>query len=684
MPIAVIDNLTGGLNLRDPQLLKNNQFEELLNFGYDQDKRLKTRLGYKKYFQVIPDTVVTIDNLDATTGWNVSGDAANLTAGTAIRGNNSLSFDIVKSGTSATLTKTTLSANISTTKSHITFWLYVPAAFNTNLTNIKFRLGNDSSNYYEWTLGTLTVASNNFIRLDFADSTVTGTVNDALISYGVLEVNYASTYTSKSGIKFDNILAYSTTYTKPVTSYFSNRNEANLTNITICVSGDNMFILNEVSQEWELIDSGLTQFETQTGKTTHRTRWEFFAYNGAGTMEIGMCDGVNDYRVWNGTKTTIYASQPKCRYFLVHEDTIYSTGEDAHPLTLYYTGASPSDNHTLNTNNLDVGNEADGRNNGLFALATSVMIGKTERIYYFDVVSSACLPLDVFGGMFSQRAISQVGYGVLYQTKNSIDNLAQKTSSTGQNAVVGESYSADLSKLISKINANNWNSSCGVYIKELNNYYFSFDTNGDNIPDTTLVYNSLVGKTWSQYTYPSAYSYGIYIDSNNEYNYLMASAVAGIIYKIENEWKDETSNIQYSFTTKAFDFKNPYNWKDFEYITLSGYKNEGSSGKIEVLSDNNVVYVATIDDNYITSSSSLATIGSDPIGSRAIGGSGEYSEGIAIYPYQIRLAGELFATGQIIKIKFSADSSPLVMTFDRFEIKYALSTDDLFPAVNFA
>lgn len=687
MPTQVIDNLTGGLNLRDAQLLKDNQFEELTNFFYDQDKRLRTRLGISQYFPVVPDTVVLIDALNAATGWSASDDAASLATGTAIRGTNSLQFNITVAGSGtdqATITKTTLAADITSAKDYIGFWINVPTGFNTNLTAVKLRLGSDSSNYYEWTLGTLTENTSQFIKLLFSAATTTGTPVDASIAYARLQITYSASYTDKTGIRIDDIQAYSSTYTKPVTSYFSNRNEANLTNITVCVAGTNMFLFNEDANAWERIDSGLTEFETQTGRTTQRTRWGFFAYNGSGTMEVGACNGVDSYRTWNGVVMTVHASQPKCRYFLVFEDTIFSTGADANPLTLYYTAASPSNAQTLSTNNLDVGTEADGRNNGLFPLAQAVMIGKTEKIYYFDAVDSTCLPLDVQNGMFSQRAIHEVGNGVLLQTKNGIDNLQQKIHSTGTAAIIGEPYSADLQELTSQITANQWNANCGIYIKELNNYYFSFDTNDDNKPDTTLVYSSLIGKAWSQYTYPAAYSYGVFIDSNNEYNYLLCSATAGVIYKIESGFADDGVGIPYAFATKAFTFKDPFNWKDFEMVTISGLKNEGSTFDLEVVVDGETVYTATITDDFLTSTTAYATIASNPVGSVAVGGGGEQPDGIAVFPYQIRLAAELFASGQSMQIKGSSNDNPLVLTVDRFEIKYQNSTDDLFPIVNFA
>jgi hypothetical protein len=682
----VFDNLTGGLSLREPQLLGDNQFTELKNFFYNADKRLQTRYGYQRYFPIVPDTVVQVDSMDAISDYTGTDDATNVVVGAPIRGSNSLSFDInvsLSATDQATVTKPSLAVNISATKDYLGKWVHVPAGFNTNLTAFKYRLGSDAANYYEWTLPALTEATDQYVKLNFSAATVVGTPVDTTITYERFQVTYAAGYLDQLGIRIDAILTYSSTYTKPVTSYFFNRNEANDTNITICVAGDNMFLYNEGAACWERIVSSLTEFETAPGRTTQRTRWEFFAYNGSGTMEVGCCNGIDDYRVWNGITMTSYPAQPKCRYFLVFEDTIYSGGADANPMTIYYTAASPANAHTLNTSDVDVGNEVDGRINGLFPLAQSVMAGKNERVYYFDVVNSVCLPLDSQNGMYGHRAIREVGNGILLQTKSGVDSLAQKRAVTGAAAVESESYSSDLESYFNMIAYNNLNASCGLYIKENNNYHVSIDTDGDNKPDKTLVYSSLIGKSWSEYVYPSAYTYGTYIDPANAYHYLMCSATAGLIWELESGFDDDGSPINFSFKTKEHNFQAPYDWKDFEAVTISGLKNLGSEMLIDVLVDGAILYSATLDDTFLTSTSSAITIGSHPIGREVVGG-GVDSSDIEMYPYTMRLGAELFASGQTIQIQGTSDSKPLVLTLDRIEVKYQNVTDDMFPAVNFA
>ena len=688
MPRKVFDNLTGGLSKREPELLADNQFVELKNFFYNQDMRLQTRYGYARYFPIVPDTVVIVDALDAPSDYVVSEDATNVVAGAAIRGAGSMSFDIdvsLSANNKAVITKITLAVNIAAAKDYLGFWIKVPSGFNTNFTSFKYRLGSSAANYYEWTLPTLTEAKNQYIKLSFASATVVGTPVDTNITYTRFEIEYAAGYTDKLGILLDAFYTYSATYTKPVTSYFFNRNEADSTNITMCVAGDNMYLFNEANLCWEMLQTSLSQFETATGQTTQRTRWEFFAYNGSGTMEVGLGNGIDDYRVFDGITVTSYPLMPKCRYFLVAEDTIYASGADANPMTVFYTNASPANAHTINTNNVDAGNEVDGKVNGLFSLAQSVMIGKTERIYYLDVVNSVCLPLDSQNGMFSQRAIWEVGNGILMQTKSGVDNLAQKRAVTGAAAVESNGYSDDLESYFDKIAYNNLNASAGLYMKERNNYHISIDTDGDNKPDRTLVYSSLIkeSKAWTEYVYPTTYVYGHYIDPTNSWHYLMCSATAGLIWEIESGFDDDGSPINFWFKTKEWSFSTPYDWKDFEMVTLSGLKNLGSEMLLEALVDGAVVYSVTLDDTFLTSVNSSLTIGSNPIGVGVIGG-GIASPDIDLYPYKIRLGAELFGSGQTIQLQGTSESKPLVLTLDRIEVKYQNTTDDMFPSANFA
>lgn len=693
MPTQVIDDTTGGLSLKDSELLDNNQFQVLKNFYYDQDQRLRTRLGIRQYFNDIPDGSVLLDNCDATTGWTASLDATGLATGAAIRGTNSLSYNVVVAtdpADQALLTKSTIVADITTAKGYIGMFMFIPTGFNTDLTSVVVRVGSDSTNYYEFTAGVLTENTVNFLRLPFADATTTGAPVDATITYVQIQINYANTYVNQTGVRVDSIYAYSATSTAPVQGYFHVYDTAAERKATIAVAGPNMFHWNGTG--WDVIDTGLTEFDTAEGKTSQRTRWGFFAYNGSGTMEVGMGNGIDDYRTWNGVVVSSHGAQPKCKYFVVIQDRIFSSGDPSAPLTTYYTAASPANAQTLNTNDLDVGTEFDGDINGIYYLGEVLLVGKSEKTYYVDVDSFTALPIDTQNGLFSNRAIANVENAIFYQTRDGIDNLKQKKATTGAQAITSESYSSDLQDKFKLITDNQKNANCGFYDIDINNYYFSFDTGDNNKPDTTFVFSSLVGqknKGWSEYTYPALYQYGIYTDDNNTRIPLICSANAGQIYQIERGFDDLGAAISYELQTKDFHMSAPSKWKDWEAMTIFGLKNKGSEMTIELIDDEaNIVYTATLDDTYIQDViAESGAIGDEPVGDEAVGGGASEAVGVDeldLYRYRIRLGGVIFAAGRTLRVRMYGDSNPTVLTVDRFEITYQDNTFDIFPISNYA
>ena len=126
---------------------------------------------------------------------------------------------------------------------------------------------------------------------------------------------------------------------------------------------------------------------------------------------------------------------------------------------------------------------------------------------------------------------------MLYFNEQGIDRLKARNAVTGGTSINAEPLSDNIRRLTNLVATGQLNSGCSRYKDTLNNYYFSFDTNDDNIPDTTLVYSSLVG-AWTQYTLPSLYDYFQYQDSDNVDYLLIGSATSGQVYEIETGFQD--------------------------------------------------------------------------------------------------------------------------------------------------
>jgi len=186
------------------------------------------------------------------------------------------------------------------------------------------------------------------------------------------------------------------------------------------------------------------------------------------------------------------------------------------------------------------------------------------------------------------------------------------------------------------------------YGKKNNNYYFSYDTNGDNIPDKTIVYSSLT-KGWSEYILPNIYDYGFYITPDQEEKYLFASGSS--MYEFESGLDDNWLDIEYELETKAYDFDTPWLYKTYDYVDITWLKNKGSEITIKIIVDWEVVSGWVITDDNITINSVMKSLGTNSIGISPLTG-WEDNTDIEMYQYSVRVP--LYASGNDIAINMSS------------------------------
>lgn len=154
-----------------------------------------------------------------------------------------------------------------------------------------------------------------------------------------------------------------------------------------------------------------------------------------------------------------------------------------------------------------------------------------------------------------------------------IDTLVKRDGVTGAGALEAESMSDNVRAILENIESKQYNSACGIFIPENSNYYIAVDTNDDNRPDTVLVYNARV-QAWSEYVMPPIYDFGKYINSSQEKQYLFASASGGQMFEFEYGFDDDGASIQTELETKPFDFDDPSLLKVFDFVDITGYKQE--------------------------------------------------------------------------------------------------------------
>lgn len=148
----------------------------------------------------------TIDPLSNIGSWVASGDASALAVDTNIfqASPSSLSFTITPSGGSATISETLTASNynfLQYTQNNGQFKFYVYMG-TTNFTNVKFRFGSSSSNYYEGTMTTnadgTAWTANTFNKLGvyFNNMTMVGSPNATNIQYFAFIFNEGAGFTT--------------------------------------------------------------------------------------------------------------------------------------------------------------------------------------------------------------------------------------------------------------------------------------------------------------------------------------------------------------------------------------------------------------------------------------------------------------------------------------------------------
>lgn len=431
---------------------------------------------------------------------------------------------------------------------------------------------------------------------------------------------------------------------KHITSYFFYQNDWTLAKTAVCHAGDTFYELNNAAQTWVSKKTGLTEFETNSAKTSWRTKWNYAVYKNV----IYMCDWVNYYASWNGTLYQEHTLQPKIRYISYLQDVLYGAWDDTNPTSLYYTWTLPSNGITINANVLVVWWDENWQINWISELQSNILAFKNNNIYAINIANQTALPIDSQAWWYADRTISRVWESLVYFTNRWVDTLKARAGVTGSGALSSLPISNDVKELLDQIKEFNYNSQVAFYSKKSNNYYFSYDTNGDNIPDKTIVYSALT-KGWSEYILPNIYDYGFYITPYQEEKYLFASG--GSMYEFESGLDDNGLDIEYELETKAYDFDTPWLYKTYDYVDITWLKNKGSEITIKIIVDWEIVSGWVITDDNITINSVMKSLGTSSIGIRPLTW-WEDNTDIEMYQYSVRVP--MYASGNDIAINMSS------------------------------
>lgn len=366
---------------------------------------------------------------------------------------------------------------------------------------------------------------------------------------------------------------------------------------------------------------------------------------------------------WSWTLVIETTSQPRVRYIEYLGDRIFAAWDDSTPITLYYTGATPADGTDLTGNVLIVWWDELGVINWLKELWNIILVFKDKQIYSVDVASSSSVPTDPENWAYWNRAIQRVANALVYFNDRGFETLKQRSGVSWTGALESKPLSDDVRKLTSQVPPRGYNSTIWTYILPLTNYYSTFDTTGEWIPETTLVYSSLT-KTWSQYSYPAINDYGEYIDSNWDVHYVAASANSWQMYEIESGFSDLNLSIPCELHTKRWDFGDNTLFKTFSYVDLVGLKSEGDEISVNIFIDEEIAWWGTITDANINVSNTVLTVWTAPIWNRVVWWG--WTSEVPLYLYRVRIPLEI--TWTTIQIRMDSNSTNLVWTLDKATI----------------
>lgn len=373
-----------------------------------------------------------------------------------------------------------------------------------------------------------------------------------------------------------------------------------------------------------------------------------------------------------------FGEQPLYRYINMNSDRLYGCGEDNNPNTLYYTDAAPTDWSALDKNSVVVWWDEMWKINWMTELGKVMLVVKSHKVYGVQVPADASDPwaidaIDSQNGWYSDRAIQNVWNTLVYFSERWVNNLTQRYTSAGASTIISDPLDINVSELTSKIGKLSLNSNCALCIERLGNYYFSFDADGDDIPDTTLVYNSDC-KAWTQYDYPMVYDYGEYITADGEQKYILASGREDQLYEIETWLDDDWKSIEHMIKSKDYDFWQPWLFKTFEYIDIIWFKQKNKTIWLNIEVDGVASAWWVIDDSAIIESGAKMTLWTRPIWLDPLSWLKWGDKSLNLYEYVIRLP--LYLSWW--QINFSMVSDWWQWTIDRVRIWVNGEPIDLF------
>ena len=421
------------------------------------------------------------------------------------------------------------------------------------------------------------------------------------------------------------------------------------------VNGDEVYI----SSSWTM-PTGITQYQVyyvvnKTNDTFQVSNDKWGAY-------------INFTTNGTGTLTTNKLNEPRCRYISYLGDRLYGAWDDANPSTLYYTNAAPTDWTNINQNTVVIWWDEAGKINAINEYNQVVVAFKDQKSYAVNSATPSVQSIDSQTGWYSDRLIASVGNTLTYFNERWIDTLVKRDGVGDTSGIESKPISDNVREIFKDVTERQYNANCWWYVKKINNYYVTVDTDNDNIPETTLVYSSLVW-SWTKYTFPPIYDYGYYINSSNQYQFLFSHGSWGQLYEYEYGFDDDWIDIDVEIQSKNFDFGDPAQIKDFSFMDFVGYKQKWWEIAISILVDGETVGLGTITDAHINEDDVSSAIWINPIWIDPLGSlSSDAESDLLLYKFTVKV--QFFARGENIAFNMQSTGVQWILEKARVNVQW--------------
>lgn len=366
-------------------------------------------------------------------------------------------------------------------------------------------------------------------------------------------------------------------------------------------------------------------------------RFDFVQYDD----KLWYGDGTNNFRSWNGSSVTQYASAPKGNIIAAWRSTCWIAGVTANPSTLYYSdiddftdfGGGASGSLTIN--------KQDGEAiTGIVPLGDNLVVFKERSIwkvtFEFDQVTSTSFysvtNVSLHRGAVAPRTCVVVNNDAAALSNFGVITVGQEANYSGlRTSVISEDIRDDLRTrtLGGALNEDNADKAAGLFFED--QLYISVPTEDEVTPNATYLYDALYN-SWVYLDGVGALVFEVFRNSALE-DYVFFGSSDGNVYYISRVHNQDGNAYTKQLRTARDSFGEIGRKKEVYALVITGTKAASTTISCKYIRDYAEEEFSITDDNLIQSTGGGGYVGENYFGDQYFGGTGS-SDGIPQYRYR--------------------------------------------------